>query len=68
MVKDKKKLVASPTFKSFKTNDGNLTAVERLKISAFMNQLIYVGFAILELSKLDMYDFHCNYIKKTYED
>lgn len=33
-----------------------------------MNRPICVGFKILELSKLVIYYFHCNFVKKTYKD
>lgn len=59
-----KKLVASRTFKSLKTCD-DLTAVGRLK--TYCNERrIYVGFAIVELSKLSINDFKYNFIKKAY--
>ena len=28
-----------------------------------LNKPIYVGCAVLELSKLEMYKFHCNFMK-----
>lgn len=42
-----KTLVASLTFKSFKTFNEASTAVERLKTSILMNRPIYLGFAIV---------------------
>ena len=33
-----------------------------------MNKPIYVGFCILELSKLLMYQFHYDYVLKTFND
>ena len=43
-------------------------AVERAKVELALNQPIYVGFAILDLSKMSMYDFHYNYIRRKYPD
>ena len=37
-----------------------LTAIERYKASVCLNKPIYVGFCVLELSKLVMYDFYYN--------
>ena len=37
--------------------------VERAKVKLTLNRRIYVGFAILDLSKTLMYDFHYNSIK-----
>lgn len=59
-----KKLIASPTFKSFKTYDDDLTAVERMKTCNLIFRPMYVGFTLLELSKLLMCGFHYNFIKK----
>ena len=63
-----KKLAAQPSFKHFKIFHENLVAVERAKIELTLNRPIYVGFAILDLLKTLMYDFHYNYIKRKYPD
>ena len=47
-----KKLAAQPSFKQFKV------AVKRAKVELTLNGPIYVGFAILDLSKTLMCDFH----------
>ena len=33
-----------------------------------LNKPIYVGFTVLELSKWLLYDFHCRFIKKHFDD
>ena len=63
-----KKLASQPSFKQFKIFHENLAAVERAKVKLTLNRPIYVGFAILDLSKTLMYDFHNNYIKQKYPD
>ena len=62
------KLAAQPSFKQFKIFYENLAVVERAKVELTLNRPIYVGFAILDLSKTLMYDFHYNYIKQKYPD
>ena len=62
-----KKLAAQPSFKQFKIFHQNLVALERAKFELTLNQLIYVGFAILDLSKTLMYDFQYNYIEWKYQ-
>ena len=63
-----KKLAVQPSFKQFKIFHENLVAMERARVDLTLNQPIYVGFAILDLSKTLMYDFHYNYIKRKYPD
>jgi hypothetical protein len=62
------KLSAKPGFKAFKIFNEDLASVELVKSKLILNRPIYVGFSILELSKVLMYDFHYNYIKKKYGD
>ena len=42
----------------------NLFAINRIKEELFLNRPIYFGMAILDLSKLFMYDFRYNYMLK----
>ena len=62
-----KKLDAQPSFKQLKTFHEKLVA-ERAKVELMLNRPIYAGFAIIDLSKTLMYDFHYNYIKRKHQD
>jgi hypothetical protein len=69
LVTDPNRLVkhaVSPLFKRFKRFDENLVAVELLRSQVLMNRPIYVGFCVLEVSKLKMYAFHYEHMKQKY--
>ncbi|XP_073990913.1 uncharacterized protein [Rhodnius prolixus] len=53
-----RKLIAKPTFKDRTIYSETLTAVHLDFEQITMNKPIYVGMAILDLSKVRMYDFH----------
>ena len=58
--------VKKPDFISSKIFNENLVAVHNIKQKLYMNQPIYVGFSILDLSKYHMYNFHYGFITKKY--
>ena len=60
------KLASKPTYVSSKIFNENLVAVHKIKEPITLNKPAYVGMCILDLSKTLIYDFHYNYIKKTY--
>ncbi|GBM76235.1 hypothetical protein AVEN_105417-1 [Araneus ventricosus] len=64
--KNAEKLVASSAIQVFTIFDENLVAVQRKLTKLTLNRPIQVGFTILELSKVLMYDFHYNVILKKY--
>ena len=61
-----KRLVNRPDFERATIFDKNLIAIHMKKIKVYFNKPVYVGQAILDLSKTLMFDFHYNYIKKKY--
>lgn len=65
---DKKanKLMVKPTFKDRTIYTKNLMAIHMNKDKIKFDKPIYVGFAILDISKIFMYNFHYNVMKKTY--
>ena len=58
------KLTSKPTYVSSKIFNENLMAVHKVKETLTLNRPAYVGMCILDLSKMLMYNFHHNYIKK----
>ena len=58
--------VKKPNFISSKIFNENLVAVHTIKQKLYMNQPIYVGFSILDLSKYHMYNFHYGFMKNRY--
>ena len=62
------KLTCRPNFDRLTIFDENLIAVHMKKTEVYFNKPVYVGQAILDLSKTLMFDFHYNYIKKKYKD
>ena len=65
--RDYEKYVNKSTFVSQKILDKNLVAIHMVKPVLLLNKPIYVGFCVLELSKLLMYDWHYNYFKENYD-
>ena len=53
-----------PYIKNLKVIDSGLTLVQNEKTVILFNKPIYVGAAVLDLSKLLMYDFYYNVLKK----
>ena len=70
LVNDKKKylkIINKPDFVSQKIIDKNFVAVHCKKKILTLNKPIYIGFCISELSKLLMYQFHCDYVLKPFD-
>ena len=55
---DYKKYVSKPNFVSRKIFSNNFVAIHEIKPVLTLDKPIYVGFSILDLSKLLMYEFH----------
>ena len=64
--KDYVKCVSKPTFAPQKAFSKYLAAIHKIKSLLVLNKPIYVGFSILELSKLLMYNFHYGYFKNKF--
>ena len=58
------KLSSKPNFERATIFDENLIACYMKKTEVYFNKPIYVGQAILDISKTLMFDFHYNYIRK----
>ena len=61
------KLTSRPNFDRATIFDRNLIAVHMKKTEVYFNKPVYVGQAILDLSKTLMFNFHYNYIQKKYK-
>ena len=61
--RDYNKYVSKPSFVSQKIFSENFVVIHEIKPVLTLDKPIYVGFSILNLSKLLMYEFHDKYIK-----
>ena len=57
-----------PNFKSGMLFSPNLMGCEMGKVKIVTNKPVYLGQAILDLSKIVMYEFHYDYMKLKYGD
>ena len=58
---------SKPSFVSQKIFSKNFVAIHEIKPFLTLNKPIYVGFSILDLSNLLMYEFHYKYIKNEFD-
>ena len=62
------KLVSEPHCHTMKLISENLSIIVMKKVKVKMNKPIYLGLSILEISKIIMYEFWYDYMKKKYRD
>ena len=62
------KLVSEPNYHTTKHISENLLAIEMRKTKVKMNNPVYLGMSILDISKTLMYEFWYGYIKPKYGD
>ena len=65
--KDYVRCISQPSFVSQKVFSKNFVAIHEIKPVLTLNKPIYVGFSILDLSKLSMYEFHYKYMKSKFD-
>ena len=65
--KDYVKCVSKPNFISQKICSKNFVAIHQIKPILTLDKPIYVGFSILDLSKLFVHKFHYDYIKNKFD-
>ena len=66
--KKRSKLVSEPNYHTINLISEDLSIIEMKKTKVKMNKPIYLGLSILEISKILMYEFWCDYMKPTYND
>ena len=64
--KDFLKYTSRPTYATHKLFDKDYAVIHEIKLVLMLNKPIYVGFTVLDLRKWNMYNFHCNFIKKNF--
>ena len=64
---DFSKYTCRPIYITHKIFGKNYAAIHKIKPVLTLKKPIYVGFTVLELSKWLMYDFHYNFIKKSFD-
>ena len=65
--KDYVRCITKPSFISQKIFSKNFVAIHKIKPVLTFNKPLYVGFSILDLSKLLMYEFRYKYIKSKFD-
>ena len=65
---ERNKLVSEPNYHTMNLISENLSIIEMKKVKVKMNKPIYLGLSILEISKIIMYEFWYNYVKKKHGD
>ena len=66
--RDLNKLIKKPNLDSVTRFTNDLVACHMKKQKLIFDKPIYIGLAVLDISKILMYDFHYNTIKKLYKD
>ena len=56
------KYTPKPTCVNWKVFENSLVGIHEKKISLILNKPIYVRFIVLETSKWELYNFHCNFM------
>lgn len=59
-------LISKPNFKSCSIFNDNLVAIELKKLEVVMDKPIYVGLSVLDISKIVLYEFHYDYVRKVF--
>ena len=62
------KLVSEPNYHTMKLISENLSIIKMKKVKVKMKKPMYLGLSILEISKIIMYKFWYDYMKKKYGD
>ena len=64
--KDYLKWISTPSYLRQKIFDNNLVVIHKIKTTLTLKKPANIRICVLELSKVPMYEFHFDYIKKKY--
>ena len=64
----RKKLASEPNYHTCKHFSQNLIAIEMKKTRILVNKPVHIGQAVLDITKILMFEFWYGYIKPKYED